>query len=60
MNSALSAVVGEDDAPSGGAVSLAVSNLIFSNCHMDPLLGYWYHFCIMFDVTSLTLIDAGS
>ena len=61
---ALSAMVGEDlmHRP-GGAVSLAVGMAhIFSRLpNMDHLLGYWYHFCIMFEALFImTLIDAGT
>ena len=61
---ALSALVGEDlmHRP-GGAVSLAVGMAhIFSRLpNMDHLLGYWYHFCIMFEALFImTLIDAGT
>ena len=60
----LSALVGEDlmHRP-GGAVSLAVGMAhIFSRLpNMDHLLGYWYHFCIMFEALFImTLIDAGT
>ncbi len=61
---ALSAMVGEDlmHRP-GGAVSLAVGMAhIFSQLpNMAHLMGYWYHFCIMFEALFiLTLIDAGT
>ncbi|MFC2367415.1 MAG: carbon starvation protein A, partial [Veillonella parvula] len=61
---ALSAMVGEDlmHRP-GGAVSLAVGMAhIFSRLpNMDHLMGYWYHFCIMFEALFImTLIDAGT
>ncbi len=61
---ALSAMVGEDlmHRP-GGAVSLAVGmSHIFSRIPgLDHLMGYWYHFCIMFEALFiLTLIDAGT
>lgn len=60
----LSAMVGEDlmHRP-GGAVSLAVGMAhIFSQIPMMAhLMGYWYHFCIMFEALFiLTLIDAGT
>ena len=60
----LSAMVGEDlmHRP-GGAVSLAVGMAhIFSRLpNMDHLMGYWYHFCIMFEALFImTLIDAGT
>lgn len=59
----LSQLVGEDlmHRP-GGAVSLAVGMAdIFAKIpFMDHLLGFWYHFCIMFEALFiLTLIDAG-
>ena len=47
----------------GGAVSLAVGMAhIFSRLpNMDHLMGYWYHFCIMFEALFImTLIDAGT
>ncbi len=47
----------------GGAVSLAVGMAhIFSQIPgMNHLLGYWYHFCIMFEALFImTLIDAGT
>ncbi|WP_295275501.1 carbon starvation CstA 5TM domain-containing protein, partial [Veillonella sp.] len=47
----------------GGAVSLAVGMAhIFSKLpNMDHLMGYWYHFCIMFEALFImTLIDAGT
>lgn len=61
---ALSAMVGEDlmHRP-GGAVSLAVGMAhIFSKLpNMSHLMGYWYHFCIMFEALFImTLIDAGT
>ena len=61
---ALSAMVGENlmHRP-GGAVSLAVGMAdVFSKIpFMDQFMGFWYHFCIMFDALFiLTLIDAGS
>ena len=61
---ALSQMVGEDlmHRP-GGAVSLAVGMAhIFSRLpNMDHLMGYWYHFCIMFEALFImTLIDAGT
>lgn len=60
----LAAMVGEDlmHRP-GGAVSLAVGMAhIFSQIPgMDHLMGYWYHFCIMFEALFImTLIDAGT
>ncbi len=60
----LSAMIGEDlmHRP-GGAVSLAVGMAhIFSQIpSMSHLMGYWYHFCIMFEALFiLTLIDAGT
>lgn len=60
----LSAMVGEDlmHRP-GGAVSLAVGMAhIFSQIPMmSHLMGYWYHFCIMFEALFiLTLIDTGT
>jgi len=60
----LSALIGEDlmHRP-GGAVSLAVGMAhIFSKLpNMSHLLGYWYHFCIMFEALFImTLIDAGT
>lgn len=61
---ALANMVGEDlmHRP-GGAVSLAVGMAhIFSKLpNMDHLMGYWYHFCIMFEALFImTLIDAGT
>ena len=61
---ALSAMVGEDlmHRP-GGAVSLAVGMAhIFSRLpNMDHLMGYWYHFCIMFEALFImTILDAGT
>lgn len=61
---ALSAMVGENlmHRP-GGAVSLAVGMAdVFSKIpFMDQFMGFWYHFCIMFEALFiLTLIDAGS
>ena len=47
----------------GGAVSLAVGMAhIFSRLpNMAHLMGYWYHFCIMFEALFImTLIDAGT
>lgn len=47
----------------GGAVSLAVGMAdVFSRIpFMDQFMGFWYHFCIMFEALFiLTLIDAGS
>lgn len=47
----------------GGAVSLAVGMAdIFNRIPgMDQFMGFWYHFCIMFEALFiLTLIDAGS
>lgn len=60
----LSHMVGEDlmHRP-GGAVSLAVGMAhIFSKLpNMEQLMGYWYHFCIMFEALFImTLIDAGT
>lgn len=60
----LAAMVGEDlyHRP-GGAVSLAVGMAhIFSRIPgLDHLMGYWYHFCIMFEALFImTLIDAGT
>ncbi len=60
----LGQMVGEDlmHRP-GGAVSLAVGMAhIFSKLpNLDHLLGYWYHFCIMFEALFImTLIDAGT
>lgn len=60
----LAALVGEDlmHRP-GGAVSLAVGMAhIFSRLPgMAHLMGYWYHFCIMFEALFImTLIDAGT
>lgn len=60
----LSHMVGEDlmHRP-GGAVSLAVGMAhIFSKIpNMEQLMGYWYHFCIMFEALFImTLIDAGT
>ena len=61
---ALSHMVGEELMyRPGGAVSLAVGMAdIFSRIPlMDSLMGFWYHFCIMFEALFiLTLIDAGS
>ena len=61
---ALSAMVGEDlmHRP-GGAVSLAVGMAhIFSKLpNMSHLMGYWYHFCIMFEALFImTILDAGT
>lgn len=60
----LSAMVGENVAHRpGGAVSLAVGMAhIFSRIpNMSHLMGYWYHFCIMFEALFiLTIIDAGT
>lgn len=60
----LSQMIGEDlmHRP-GGAVSLAVGMAhIFSRIPgMDHLMGYWYHFCIMFEALFImTLIDSGT
>ena len=61
---ALSAMVGENLMHRlGGAVSLAVGMAdVFSKIpFMDQFMGFWYHFCIMFEALFiLTLIDAGS
>ena len=60
----LAAMVGEDlHHRPGGAVSLAVGMAhIFSRIPgLDHLMGYWYHFCIMFEALFImTLIDAGT
>ncbi len=62
--SELSQMVGENIAHRpGGAVSLAVGMAhIFSRIPgMSHLMGYWYHFCIMFEALFiLTIIDAGT
>lgn len=62
--SQLAQMVGEDIAHRpGGAVSLAVGMAhIFSRIPgMSGLMGYWYHFCIMFEALFiLTIIDAGT
>ncbi|MGI9861699.1 carbon starvation protein A [Moorella naiadis] len=61
---AISAMVGEDLAGRpGGAVSLAAGMAhIFSSIDgLKHLMGYWYHFAIMFEALFiLTLIDAGT
>jgi carbon starvation protein len=60
----ISAEVGEELAGrTGGAVSLAVGFAqIFSGLpFMDRLLGYWYHFAIMFEALFiLTTVDTGT
>lgn len=60
----LASMIGEDlmHRP-GGAVSLAVGMAhIFSQIPgMGHLMGYWYHFCIMFEALFImTLIDSGT
>jgi len=60
----LSAMVGEDLAGRpGGSVSLAVGmTYVFKDVPwLTHLMGYWYHFCIMFEALFiLTTIDAGT
>jgi carbon starvation protein len=60
----LSALVGEDLAGRpGGSVSLAVGmTYVFKDIPwLTHLMGYWYHFCIMFEALFiLTTIDAGT
>ncbi|MDP4227970.1 MAG: carbon starvation CstA family protein, partial [Bacteroidota bacterium] len=60
----LSAMVGENLAGRpGGSVSLAVGmTYVFQHLSwLKPLMGYWYHFCIMFEALFiLTTIDAGT
>jgi carbon starvation protein len=60
----LSAMVGENLAGRpGGSVSLAVgmTYVFHSIPWLKHLMGYWYHFCIMFEALFiLTTIDAGT
>jgi len=60
----LSAMVGEDLAGRpGGSVSLAagMTYVFQSVTWLKPLMGYWYHFCIMFEALFiLTTIDSGT
>ena len=60
----LSQLVGEKLAGrTGGSVSLAVgmSYIFYKLPGMSGLMGYWYHFCIMFEALFiLTTIDAGT
>ena len=60
----LSTLVGENLAGRpGGAVSLAVgmSYVFYKIPGLSGLMGYWYHFCIMFEALFiLTTIDAGT
>lgn len=60
----LSAMVGENLAGRpGGSVSLAVGmTYVFQHLSwLKPLMGYWYHFCIMFEALFiLTTIDSGT
>lgn len=60
----LSAMVGEDLAGRpGGSVSLAVGmTYVFQKVPgLQSLMGYWYHFCIMFEALFiLTTIDSGT
>jgi carbon starvation protein len=60
----LSAMVGENLAGRpGGSVSLAVGmTYVFQSIPgFNHLMGYWYHFCIMFEALFiLTTIDAGT
>lgn len=60
----LSAMVGEDLAGRpGGSVSLAAGmTYVFQSVDwLKPLMGYWYHFCIMFEALFiLTTIDSGT
>lgn len=60
----LSSLVGEDLAGRpGGSVSLAVGmTYVFKDIPwLTHLMGYWYHFCIMFEALFiLTTIDAGT
>ena len=60
----LSSLVGESLAGRpGGSVSLAVGmTYVFSKMpFLTHLMGYWYHFCIMFEALFiLTTIDAGT
>lgn len=60
----LSQLVGEKLAGrTGGSVSLAVgmSYVFYKLPGMSGLMGYWYHFCIMFEALFiLTTIDAGT
>ncbi|MDD4922444.1 MAG: carbon starvation protein A [Bacteroidales bacterium] len=61
---ALSAMVGEDlSGRPGGSVSLAAGmTYVFQSVDwLKPLMGYWYHFCIMFEALFiLTTIDSGT
>jgi len=61
---ALSTLTGEQLAGRpGGSVSLAVGmTYVFQAISwLKPLMGYWYHFCIMFEALFiLTTIDAGT
>lgn len=60
----LSAEVGETlEGRTGGAVSLAVgmSHIFSSIPFMEKMLGYWYHFAVMFEALFiLTAVDAGT
>jgi carbon starvation protein len=60
----LGQLVGENVAARpGGAVSLAVgmAKIFASIPGLNHLLGYWYHFCVMFEALFiLTAIDAGT
>jgi len=60
----LSSMVGEDLAGRpGGSVSLAAGmTYVFQSVSwLKPLMGYWYHFCIMFEALFiLTTIDSGT
>lgn len=60
----LSAEVGENLAGrTGGGVSLAIgmAHIFRGFPHMDKLVGYWYHYAVMFEALFiLTTVDAGT
>jgi carbon starvation protein len=60
----LSAEVGENLAGrTGGGVSLAIgmAHIFRGLPHMDKLVGYWYHYAVMFEALFiLTTVDAGT
>ena len=62
--SRLSSEVGENLAGrTGGGVSLAIgmAHIFRGLPHMDKLVGYWYHYAVMFEALFiLTTVDAGT